>query len=133
MTFSLAPWKENELHDINSQQSFEALPLKPNGQIKNMGAHDRNHPIQQSSGIYRSMNFAGRAFRNPTIHPNWWEQHPTDLQTWCEKNRRTTTFILRRRRNSPHAAIRRPTTTKEVQKLIIASLSRRRQAHGGRR
>ena len=33
--------RESMLHDINSQQSFEALPLKPNGQRKNMGAHDR--------------------------------------------------------------------------------------------
>ena len=33
--------RESVLHDINSQQSFEALPLKPNGQRKNTGAHDR--------------------------------------------------------------------------------------------
>jgi hypothetical protein len=31
-------------HDINSQQSFDALSLKSNGQIKNMGAHDRIPP-----------------------------------------------------------------------------------------
>jgi hypothetical protein len=32
MTFSASTMKrENMLYDINSQQSFEALPLKPNG------------------------------------------------------------------------------------------------------
>ena len=33
--------RKSVLHDINSQHSFEALPLKPNGQRKNTGAHDR--------------------------------------------------------------------------------------------
>jgi hypothetical protein len=31
-------------HDINSQQSFDALPLKPNGQRKSIGARDRIPP-----------------------------------------------------------------------------------------
>jgi hypothetical protein len=66
--------KKNELHHINSQQSFEALPLKPNGQIKNMGAPDQKHPIQQSLGIDRRMNFAGGTFRNTTIQPVRWEE-----------------------------------------------------------
>jgi hypothetical protein len=37
-------------HDINSQQSFDALPLKPNGQRKNLGAHDRIPPDPAISG-----------------------------------------------------------------------------------
>jgi hypothetical protein len=35
MTFSASSMKENELHETNSQQSFEALPLK-----ENIGARD---------------------------------------------------------------------------------------------
>ena len=42
MAFSASTMeRESVLHDINSQQSFEALPLKPNGQRKSTGAHDR--------------------------------------------------------------------------------------------
>jgi hypothetical protein len=48
--------------------------MKPNGQIKNMAAHDRKHPIQQSSGIDSTMNFAGRAIRNMTIQPTRQEE-----------------------------------------------------------
>jgi hypothetical protein len=39
-----------------------------------MGPHDRKHPIKQSLGIDRTMNFAGSAFRNTTIQPTWWEE-----------------------------------------------------------
>jgi hypothetical protein len=34
MTFSSSTMRKKQLYDINSQQSFEALHLKPNGQIK---------------------------------------------------------------------------------------------------
>jgi hypothetical protein len=70
MTFSASTMERTQLHDINSQQSFKTLPLKPNVQIKNMVAHDRNNPIQESSGIIRTMNFAAKVFRNTTIHPD---------------------------------------------------------------
>jgi hypothetical protein len=39
-----------------------------------MGAHDQKYPIQQSSGIDRIMNFAGRAFQNMKIQLARWEE-----------------------------------------------------------
>jgi hypothetical protein len=39
------------LHDNNRQQSFETLPLKPNGQSKNMGALDRIPPDPATSRL----------------------------------------------------------------------------------
>ena len=59
--------RERVLHDINSQQSFKALPLKPNGQIKTWVRPTEYHPIQQSPGMKRPMEFAGGAFRNTTV------------------------------------------------------------------
>jgi hypothetical protein len=57
-------------HDGNSQQSFAALPLKPNGQIKTWVHMTEYHMIQQTSGMKRPMEFAGGAFRNTTHSPN---------------------------------------------------------------
>jgi hypothetical protein len=53
-------------HDGNSQQSFAVLPLKPNGQIKTWVHTIEFHPIQQSLGMSRIIEFAGGAFRNTT-------------------------------------------------------------------
>jgi hypothetical protein len=39
--------------DINSQQSFKVLSLKPNGHRKNKGAHDRVPPDPAISGGVR--------------------------------------------------------------------------------
>ena len=57
-------------HDINSQQSFETLPLKPNGQSKTWVRTTESHPIQQSPGMNRPVEFAGGAFRNSSLQPN---------------------------------------------------------------
>jgi hypothetical protein len=54
-------------YDGNSQQSFAALPLKPNGQIKIRVHPTESHPIQQSPGMTRLMEFIGGAFRNTTL------------------------------------------------------------------
>jgi hypothetical protein len=47
MTFSTSIMeRESVLHDINRQQSFEALPLKPNGQTKTRVRTTEFHLIQ---------------------------------------------------------------------------------------
>lgn len=45
-------------HDINGQQSFEALSLKPNGQSKTQVRTTESHPIQQSPGVNRPWKIA---------------------------------------------------------------------------
>jgi hypothetical protein len=68
MTFSASIMeRESVLHDINPQQSFEALPLKPNGQTKTQVRTTESHPIEPSLGMNRPVEFAGRAFRNTTL------------------------------------------------------------------
>ena len=62
--------RESVLHDINSQQSFEALPLKPNGQSKTWVRTTESHPIQQSPGMDRPIEFAGGAFQNTPLQPD---------------------------------------------------------------
>jgi hypothetical protein len=54
--------RESVSHDINSQQSFEALPLKSNGQRKTWVRMTESHLIQQSPGMNRLVEFVGRAF-----------------------------------------------------------------------
>jgi hypothetical protein len=54
-------------HDINSQQSFEALPLKPNGQSKTRVRTTESHPIQQSPDMNCLWEIADGAFRNPSL------------------------------------------------------------------
>jgi hypothetical protein len=52
MTFSASIMeRESVLHDINRQQSFEALLLKPNDQTKTRVHTTESHPIQQSLGM----------------------------------------------------------------------------------
>jgi hypothetical protein len=55
------------LHDINSQQSFEALPLKPNGQRKTRVRTTESLLNQQSPGMMCPMELAGKAFRNTPL------------------------------------------------------------------
>jgi hypothetical protein len=62
--------RESVLHGINSLQSFETLPLKPNGQIKTWVRTTENHPIHQSPGMDCPVEFAGRGFRNTTVRPD---------------------------------------------------------------
>jgi hypothetical protein len=61
--------RESVPHDINIQQSFEVLPLKPNGQIKTRVRITEPHPIQQSPGLNRTVEFVGGAFWNTTLQP----------------------------------------------------------------
>jgi hypothetical protein len=51
-------------HDGNSQQSFAALSLKPNGQIKTWVRPTESHQIQQSLGMMCPVEFADGGFRN---------------------------------------------------------------------
>jgi hypothetical protein len=68
MTFSTSTMKqESVLHDINSQRSFEVLPLKPNGQRKTWVRTTESHPIQHSPGMNRLVEFASRASENMTL------------------------------------------------------------------
>jgi hypothetical protein len=49
MTFSASTMKrESVLLDISTQQSFEALHVKPSGQRKTRMRTTESHPIQQS-------------------------------------------------------------------------------------
>jgi hypothetical protein len=57
-------------HDINSQQSFDALPLKPNGQRKTWERMTKFHLIQRSSGIKRLAEFTNGAFWNMPLQPD---------------------------------------------------------------
>jgi hypothetical protein len=66
--------QESELRGINSQQSFEALSLKLNGQIKTWMRMTEYHPIHQSPGIGRPVKFIGGAFENTTVQPDRWRQ-----------------------------------------------------------
>jgi hypothetical protein len=50
---SPASRNKNMLHDINSQQSFKTLPLKPNGQSKTHVRTTKSHSIWQTPGIKR--------------------------------------------------------------------------------
>jgi hypothetical protein len=68
----LAPWKENELHGINCQQSFEALPLKPTD-------------LQALFAQWISPAGPSETRQSTQTCGN---MHPTNLQTWCEKNPR---------------------------------------------
>jgi hypothetical protein len=52
-------------HDGNSQQSFTVLPLKPNGQIKNIGAYDR---IPSDLVIFRQESTNGVRWRSILEH-----------------------------------------------------------------
>jgi hypothetical protein len=52
-------------HDGNSQQSFTVLPLKPNGQIKNMGGYDR---IPSDPVIFRQESPNGVLWRSISEH-----------------------------------------------------------------
>jgi hypothetical protein len=70
MTFSASIMeRESVLHDISCQQIFEVLPLKPNGQTKTWVRTTESHPIQQSLGMNRPVEFAGGALRNTTLQP----------------------------------------------------------------
>ena len=51
------------------KKSFAPLPPEPIGRNKNMGAHDRIPPIQQTPGK-STVTFTGGAFRNSTLRPD---------------------------------------------------------------
>jgi hypothetical protein len=57
-------------HDINSQQSFETLSLKPNGQNKTWVATTESLPNQPTPSMTRLMELASGAFRNTTLQPD---------------------------------------------------------------
>jgi hypothetical protein len=54
-------------HDINSQQSFDALPLTPTVREKTWVRTLESHPIRQSSSMNRLADFVGGAFRNAPL------------------------------------------------------------------
>jgi hypothetical protein len=72
-------------HDINSQQSFEALPLKPNGQGKTWVRTTESLLNHQTPGMMRPVELASGAFRNTTLQPNRNAMHSTDLHLGYEK------------------------------------------------
>ena len=94
MSFSASTMeRESVLHDINSQQSFEALPLKPNGQIKNTGAPDR---IPSDPAISRHESPSGvrrRSLPKPDTLARSRYRRQADLRLLAIWNPRTTTFI----------------------------------------
>jgi hypothetical protein len=56
--------------DINSHQSFEALPLKPNGQGKTWVRMTKSIPNQQTPGVMLLVELASGAFRNTMLQPD---------------------------------------------------------------
>ena len=107
MSFSASTMeRESVLHDINSQQSFEALPLKPNDQRKTMGAHDR---IPSDPAISRHESPSGVRRRSlpklDTLARSRYRRQ-ADLRLLAIWNPRTTTFI--RLAPSPQPPRRRP-------------------------
>ena len=62
------------------------------------------HPIQQSPGTSRPVEFAGGAFRNTTVQPDQWDQHPVDHHLAANKDQGPPPLFLSIQR-SPH---RRP-------------------------
>ena len=107
MSFSASTMeRESVLHGINSQQSFEALPLKPNGQIKNTGAPDR---IPSDPAISRHESPCGVRRRSLPKLDNLARsryRRQADLRLLAIWNPRTTTFI--RLAPSPQPPRRRP-------------------------
>jgi hypothetical protein len=57
-------------HGGNSKQSFAMLHLKPNGQEKTWVCMTEFHPIQQSLGNTRPVEFIGGAFQSLTLRPD---------------------------------------------------------------
>jgi hypothetical protein len=57
-------------HDINSKQSFNALPLKPSGQRKTLVRTIESHPIQQSPTMNHLAEFTSEAFWNMPQQPD---------------------------------------------------------------
>jgi hypothetical protein len=79
--------------DGNSQQYFASLPLDPNGQRKMWMRTTESHMIQQSPGMNRHVEFAGRALWNTTLQLGHRDMHPKDCQLGASWNPRTATFI----------------------------------------
>jgi hypothetical protein len=75
--------REIVLHDGNKQQSFAALALKPNGQIKTRVRTNEFHPIQQPPGMKRLVEVAGGAFWNMTLHVDRWGWTSGRSPSWC--------------------------------------------------
>jgi hypothetical protein len=88
--------------DGNSQQYFASLPLDPNGQRKMWMRTTESHMIQQSPGMNRHVEFAGRALWNTTLQLDRWGLTSADHHLGVSWNPRTTTFI-QSRASSPHA------------------------------
>jgi hypothetical protein len=57
-------------HDENSLQSFASLPLKPNGQKKNMVARDRNPSDPAISRHVVHLEFDDGFFQSLTLWPD---------------------------------------------------------------
>jgi hypothetical protein len=57
-------------HDINIQQNFETLPLKPNNQSKTWVCTTESLPNQQTPGMKRPVELADGAFKNMTLQPD---------------------------------------------------------------
>jgi hypothetical protein len=69
--------QESMLYDINSQQSFEVLPLKLYGQRKTRVRTIESHTIQQSLDMNRLV-----AFVNMTLQPDLWGQTTGRSSSW---------------------------------------------------
>jgi hypothetical protein len=80
-------------YDGNSQQSFTTLSLKPNGRIKTWVRPIESHPIQQSPGMTRPVEFIGEDFQNTTLLPDLWRWASIDPHLDARRNSKTTSFI----------------------------------------
>jgi hypothetical protein len=110
-------------HDGNNQQSFTALPLKPKGQLKNMGTQDQISSDPAISSMKSLVEYAGGAFRNTTLHLDRWDGHLADLHLGATWNPRTASIIkveqAAPRRRSPADPLQRK--KRQVKSVIMCS------------
>jgi hypothetical protein len=69
--------QESVIYDINSQQIFEALPLKPNSQRKTWVRMTEFHPIQQSPSMNCPVEFPDSGTRHSSQIDG--DRQPADL------------------------------------------------------
>jgi hypothetical protein len=80
-------------HDGNSQQSFAALLVKPNGQIKNMGALDRI-PSDPAISRHKALSVVcRRSLLEYNTPARSMEGYSVDLHIGVRLNSRTASFI----------------------------------------
>jgi hypothetical protein len=100
--------RESIPHDGNSQQSFAALPLKPNGQRKTRVRTTESHPIQQSPGMNRLREFPAEPSGTRHCSQIDGDMHPVDQNLGANWNPRTAAGGDRIRAGGPRSSAASP-------------------------